>query len=73
MIAVQGGKHRGRMETVVDILGLMPCRKSHLMFGGRLTYQKMQEYLDIMVGKNLCEFREAEKMYFRTERGNAFL
>ena len=73
MIAGQGGKHRGKLETTVDILELMPCKKSHLMFGCRLTYHKVQEYLEVLVGKNLCEFREPERMYFRTERGNAFL
>lgn len=72
MIAGQGGRHRGKTETVVDILELMPCKKSHLMFGGRLTYQKVQEYLDMLTGKNLCEFRDSEKMYFWT-KGNAFL
>lgn len=73
MIAGQGSRHRGRMETAVDILELMPCKKSHLMFAGRLTYQKVQEYLDVLVGKQLCEFRDPDKMYFRTDRGNAFL
>lgn len=73
MLAGQGSKHRGMMEIVADMLELMPCRKSHLMFRARLTHQRMEEYLDILVGKDLCQFGSSEKMYFRTERGNAFL
>lgn len=73
MLAGQGSKHRGRMETAVDMLELMPCKKSHLMFQARVTHQKLEEYLDFLMDKNLCEFKTLEKTYSRTERGNAFL
>lgn len=73
MIAGQGSKHRGSMEVIVDMLELMPCKKSHLMFGGRLTHQRLLDYLDILTGRNLCEFRTSEKMYYRTDKGHAFL
>lgn len=52
MLAGQGSKHRGRMETATDILELMPCKKSHLMFQARVTHQKLEEYLDFLLGKN---------------------
>lgn len=73
MLAGQGSRHRGRLETTADILELMPCKKSHLMFQARVTHQKLEEYLDFLMGKNLCEFKVSERTYLRTERGNAFL
>ena len=75
MVAGKRGRncHRGKMETIASLLELMPCKKSQLMFKGRLNHGRLEEYLEILKSKKLCEFKISERIYFRTELGNTYL
>jgi predicted transcriptional regulator len=71
---------RGRLEIIHDILLAIQkkngrIKPTHLLYKSNLSYQRMNLYLEELIGKGLVEkdFDDSNKFYVLTERGYKFL
>jgi len=73
------GKRRGRLEIIEDILRMAlhaPCLKYQLMDRVVLSYDQIQIYLPLLIGKGLLKVdsnKEGNLEYETTEKGRGFL
>jgi predicted transcriptional regulator len=66
-------RRRGRLEIIADMLEVMPCVKTRMMYTANLSFDQLNDYLRFMTEKKLCRFDDSDRMYYRTEAGNEFL
>lgn len=71
---------RGRLEIIHDILLSIQkkngrIKPTHLLYKSNLSYQRMNLYLEELMGKGLVEkdFDDKNKFYVLTDRGYKFL
>lgn len=77
-IAVFGRKNRGKIEIMADILSLSASgstRKTHIMYGVKLSYRQTLSYLEELQGNGLLEalVKDGASTYRMTEKGREFL
>jgi predicted transcriptional regulator len=67
--------YRSRTDIIVQILHAtnrgMP--KTKIMYKVFLSYEQMQEYLDILIQSGLLEYLQVTQTYKTTEKGLKFL
>ena len=69
-------KYRSRTDIISSILGTAQnggATKTRLMYGAYLSYYQIEEYLDLLIGKQLLHLEEQSRMYKLTEKGLDFL
>jgi len=74
---MQGGRRRNRnkMEIVADILrvAVPGARKTHIMYGANLSFEQLEKYLNVLLGRGLLDNETGEGEYKTTETGMAYL
>lgn len=73
-------KRRGRLEIIADILRSIQnnggkIKPTHLLYKSNLSYAKLKEYVDILVGRGMIEEKEIKdkKIILMKEQGHKFL
>lgn len=68
-------KNRKKLEIIADILDatLGGAKKTHIMYGGNLSFSLLKHYLDLLTECNFLIYRKEESQYFVSDRGKAFL
>ena len=69
---------RDKMKIIQDILKAaddpMGAKKTHLVYGANLNFNRLEKYLTLLLEKELLERREEpEVRYFISGRGREFL
>ena len=69
---------RDKMKIIEDILKAadnpMGAKKTHLVYGANLNFNRLEKYLALLLEKELLEKRvEPEIRYFLSGRGREFL
>ena len=69
---------RDKMSIIQDILKAaedpMGAKKTHLVYGANLNFNRLEKYLIFLFEKELIEVREEpEKKYYITSRGRDFM
>ena len=73
-------KRRGRLEIIADILRSIQnkggkIKPTHLLYKSNLSHAKLNEYLDVLLKKEMVEEKEVNgrKMISMKEQGHKFL
>ena len=69
---------RDKMSIIQDILRAaqdpLGAKKTHLVYGANLNFNRLEKYLVFLLEKDLIELREEpEKKYYITSRGREFM
>ena len=74
------GQRRGRMEIIHDILNSIVMKggrikPTHLLYKSNLSHQKMKEYVNELIEKEMIEeeIEKEKKLFTITEKGEKFL
>ena len=68
---------RSKMEMHLDILKILaqkgPLKLTHIMYKANLSYTLLCKYLDLLLSSNLVKYRQEDKTYELTKRGELYL
>jgi predicted transcriptional regulator len=66
---------RSRVEIIADVLRAAGegATTTHIMCGSYLSYGQVQEYLKLLLRRNLLRYEEGRSAYRVTRRGTDFL
>ncbi len=69
------GSYRSKLDIVADILSVVGQNpmKTQIMYQANLSYKVLQKYLLKMTSASLIKFKEEERCYALTSKGNEFL
>jgi len=68
-------KYRRKVEVVADLLSAAGegAKKTHIMYGGKLSFKYLNVYLGLATKAGLVSFDEDTSRYSITEKGKVFL
>jgi len=68
-------KHRSRSDIIIDILNAATegTLKTKIMYTAYLSFDQLNEYLELVIDRGLLEYNSEKKLYKTTSKGQDFL